>query len=245
MLENIGTRMATLKSEEFGIQMSDLPLINLRIDFNNTLALFRSERFRSQFSGHNGKKIPINTHYFTWHGRPSVLLSHLLRNAIVSIESAVSGAVIVEALARNMASRDVLEATKNPFSLRGQGTADCVYNLLPKLIDHDYALMKQNEELWEQNRIFYREVRNPLFHAYEVANNPEAVLNCLEHINDLFVWLNSWHSLENALTGGSEAEDVPELDDLRASQFIVERNFPEESKRVNKDLKILNILQAL
>jgi hypothetical protein len=60
--------MPTLNTEHFGLRLANLPLQNLRIDFNNLFSLFRSERFRKQFTGYKGKSIAIKTHHFTWDG---------------------------------------------------------------------------------------------------------------------------------------------------------------------------------
>jgi hypothetical protein len=70
--------MATLETSFSGLKLSNAPLINIRWDFNNLLGLFRNEIFRKQFKGFQGKTIPVKTHYFTWHGRPNVLLTHFL-----------------------------------------------------------------------------------------------------------------------------------------------------------------------
>lgn len=229
--------MATLTTSQFGLQLSGVPLLNIRLDFNSLLALFRSERFRSQFRGPRGKRIPIKTHYFTWHGRPEVLLTYFLRDSIVGLESAVSGAVFAESLARGTMNDEILEATKNPFVLPGKGTADRVFNALPSLIDRDFSLEKRASEKWTQARLFYKEVRNPLFHAYEIARpEPEPVWQALEFIWVLFQWINSWHSIESVagpirLSNPKMFTEIPEVSDFRVSQVIPERKIDSNPER--------------
>lgn len=237
--------MATLESSMFGIRLSGVPMLNLRLDFNDLLALFRSDRFRRQFLGHRGESIPIKTHYFTWHGRPEVLLTYLLRDAIVSIESAVGSAVFSEALTRGVMTKDLLEATKNPFALPGRGTANLVFNALPGLIDPEFALDQRDPEIWDKTCIFYREVRNPIFHAYEIADsNPDSVWQALEFIQQLFQWLNSWHDIAS-VTGPiqmdtSRLTEIPKISDLRVEQIVPERSVPPNPERdstLPKDLE--------
>ena len=221
--------MATLRTSFSNLKLSGMPIINLRWDFNKLLALFRSEHFRSQFLGRKGKSVPIRTHYFTWHGREGVLLSYLLRDAIVSLESAVVSAVHMEAVVRDLLTREVLEATLNPFSLPERGTAACVYNGLPSLIDPDFALEKRDKELWGRMRAFYREVRNPLFHAYEIeGRDAEPVWQCLEFLWEGFQWLNSWHAIEVFIEEGPvqwkpEAvrimKEIPDVHENRVRQI--------------------------
>ena len=231
--------MATLSTSFFGLTLSGMPLINIRFDFNSLLALFRNERFREQFKGYQGKQIPVKTHYFTWHGRPNTLLTYLLRDAVVGLESAVSGAVFVEALDRGIMTDDLLEATKNPFSLRRRGTAASVYVGLPELIDPQFTLQSLNADLWERIQKFYKEVRNPIFHAYEIASDdPEPVWKSLELLWEVFQWLNSWHPVEKLMSGPiswspdaiRRAKEILTLDEYRVKQIIPERGLPESER---------------
>jgi hypothetical protein len=223
----------------FGLRLSNVPLTNIRFDFNSLLALFRSDHFRRQFAGFQGKQIPVKTHYFTWHGRPNLLLTYFLRESIVGLESAISGAIFVEAIDRGMMTPEILEATKRPSSLGKHGTAASVFNGLPALIDVCFRLETMNADLWDRTRRFYKEVRNPVFHAYEIASDdPEPVWKCLELIWELFRWLNSWHPISK-LTSGPIAwspaalkgiEEIPTIDSLRIGQIIPARSLPEAGR---------------
>ena len=246
--------MATLNTSFFGLSLSGVPLINIRLDFNSLLALFRDETFRKQFKGYQGEQIPVKTHYFTWHGRPNTLLTYLLRDSIVGLESAVSGAVFVEALDRDIMTDDLLEATKNPFSLKKRGTAACVYIGLPELIDPSFSLQSQNTDLWERIQRFYKEVRNPIFHAYEIdSDDPEPVWMCLELLWEVFQWLNSWHPIEKLMSGPivwnpdviRSVKEIPTLDTYRVKQIIPERVLPESERErleyLPKDMSVVLI----
>lgn len=246
--------MATLSTSFHGLTLSSVPLINLRLDFNGLLALFRSEHFREQFKGHRGEPIPIRTQDFTWHGRTNVLLTHLLRDAIVSLESAVSGAVFVEALRRGVMTDEILQATKDPLSIKKRGTANCVFNALPGMLNESYSLERRDPELWEEVRTFYREVRNPLFHAYEVgSNDPEPVWKCLELIWRVFGWLNSWHPIENLVEGPvswnpqtlKAIAEIPVIDELTMRRMIPRRSLPakgrEHLQHLPSDMTVVQI----
>jgi hypothetical protein len=194
--------MAQKKGRYLGIGLNNIPYINLRLEFNALLALFREKRFRDQFLGHRGKQVPIKTHFFTWHGRPEVLLTYLLRDAIVSIECAVGGGVYAEALERSIMTKELLAAIKNPFKLVNGGTADCVFNGLPAQIDPKLSLAAMSAPLWEETKRFYREIRNPIFHNYEISEpNPDPILQALEFIWKLFEWLNSWNPVDRMVSG--------------------------------------------
>jgi hypothetical protein len=190
--------MAIRRDNALGLELSSVPAINIRLEFNLLLALFRSRRFREQFS-RVGRPRPIATAHSVWHGRPKVLLTSLLRESIVGLESAVSAAVLLEALLRGKATREVLEASKNPMSLGGP-TAHCVFNSLPALVDISYSIKASDEALWERLRTFYTKVRNPLFHAYQIGKkDAEPVWRALEFLWEIFGWLNSWHPLDRLM----------------------------------------------
>lgn len=236
-----------------GLSLDNAPLINVRFDFRSTLMHFRNQSFRDQFPGRaNGAIRPITTNDYTWHGMPSVLLTHILRQSIVGLESAVSGAVLIEAMDRGVATPSLRVATNDPFALKAGGTAASVFNALPSLIDSDFALNKRYPDLWIKVKKFYKEIRNPIFHSYEISeNDPLPVLACLELLWEIYQWLNSWHSIEN-IAGGminwseqtlADPSYIPEL-----SKFAGRRMFPERSligtvaeNEVNGQITLLKI----
>lgn len=245
---------SSVNCTQFGLKLGSLPLINIRSDFNSLLALFRNETFRKQFKGDKGKVIPVKTHYFTWHGNPSTLLTYFLRDAIVGLECAISGAVWVEIASAGKMTTEISEAIKDPFSLKLRGTAACVFNGLPALVDTSFALNKANPDLWQEVKTFYREVRNPIFHAYEVADNdPEPVWKSLEFIWNIYQWLNGWHPIDKLLSGPinwnpkyvEKLKDIPDIDGLRVKQIIPDRSLPERGTEYLKclphDMSLLQI----
>src|SRR6185369_9893563 len=246
--------MSSVNCTQFGLRLSNLPLINIRSDFNSLLALFRSETFRKQFRGDKGRIFPVKPHYFTWHGSPNTLLTYLLRDAIVGLECAVSGAVWDEIAGSGKMTNEISEAIKDPFSLRLRGTAACVFNGLPALVDTSYALDKADPTLWQEVKTFYREVRNPIFHAYEVeGNDPDPVWKSFELIWKIYQWLNGWHPIEKLLFGPinwnpeyvKKLKDIPSIDELRVKQIIPERSLPDRGmeylKYLPHDMALLQI----
>lgn len=96
----------------------------------------------------------LSLDFFTWHGMPNVLLTHILRDAIVGLESAVSGAVYCEVLMKGTMTPQIMEATKDPFSLKAKGTAACVFDALPSLIEKKFALSRAKPELRKKVKQF-------------------------------------------------------------------------------------------
>ena len=179
------------------------PLINVRTEFNTLLGLFRNLRFRDQFKGFQGKPIPIRTHYFTWHGRAGTLLSYLLRDSIVGLEASVSGAVQHLCGDSGPLTPAVRRAILDPFTLGTKGgTAGCVYNGLPSLVDRNFAMGNRAPELWSSVAAFYEIVRNPLFHSSELADDEvDRFLESLEVLWRIYEWLNGWYPIEKLMEG--------------------------------------------
>jgi hypothetical protein len=210
-------------------QLHNPPLINVRSDFNLMLGLFRNRRFREEFNGFRGGPVPIRTHNYTWHGSAGTLLSHLLRDAVVGVETSVPAAVRDLCIEQKAMTAEVRDALRDPFTLKkGRGTADKVYNELPALVDRAHSMSVQDQQLWLSVSEFYRKVRNPLFHASQIADTEvERFVACLELIWNIYCWLNEWYPVEKLLQGpvlwppevAERLKSIPDFDDQTINQL--------------------------
>ena len=177
-------------------QLERLAHLNIRLEFNHLLSLLRTEPFRSRFEGIKGLEVPVQVPFGIWLSSSNSLITLLLREGIVGLEAYVSGAVYFEALYAGWLSDELLEMTVNPFVLRGRGTADNVYNRLPAQLDPSFTLEAKDPELWARVQAFYREVRNKLFHGFEIYNRHTAtpLWHCYEFLWKVFQWIDTWHS---------------------------------------------------
>jgi hypothetical protein len=219
------------KDNRISIKLNNVPLINLRMEFNSLLGLFRNKSFRHQFKR---EATPIRTHNLTFFGRANSLLTHALREAIVGLESAVCGAVFLECLEAGTLDDAAREAVKNPFSIKKyRGTVACVYIGLPEMVNEQFTLKSMNKSLWEQLKYFYKEIRNPIFHSYEIeTDDPEPVWQALELIWQVYKWLNSWHPIEKLLDGPINYSsdtirlitEIPDINDTYVEQIVIDNN---------------------
>ena len=177
------------KSTRFGLTLSNIPLINLRVEFAEHLRLVRSPAFLAAFSDLGAPVQPIATPYLVWLGMPGGGLALLLQRAFTGLEAYVVGA------ARASLSQDILaksELLKRPFELGGRGAPENYFNRVPAVVDQAYAL-KHWPQLWATTLIAYREVRNPLFHGFEIDPQSSAGIGgVFEHIADLYEWVDQW-----------------------------------------------------
>lgn len=190
----------------FGLELSNIPLINLRNEFNIFYIELCNKDFRSQFSG---LVKPIESRYLTWYGMPSDFLTLVLQRGILGVESYLSASVLAEAALRGILRKENASIFKNPFRLGGRSTADNYYNRLPAVVDRKISLKICNPGLWKTTIRFYSEIRNPLFHGNEIdRNNVEGVLCAYQFLADIYDWIDSWHPPENLIKGGNALSNI-------------------------------------
>jgi hypothetical protein len=176
-------------SKTFGVKYNNIPVVNLRNEFRIHLGLFRDPLFLKQFRL-GGQ--PIETPYVIWLGTPSAMLTLLLQRAVSGIEAWVIHAVW-EHLAPVGKLHENSKFLRNPGSLPGAGMAAKIYCRLPALASAEYAMSRNDPELWERTQAFYREVRNPLMHGHEIDSDcVDQVAVAYEHIYQLHKWADKW-----------------------------------------------------
>jgi hypothetical protein len=95
---------------------------------------------------------------------------------------------------------DVTAKIKNPFTIKltgkRRGAAHRYYNVLPALIDPEYALEKMNNPLWIEMNEFYKAVRNKILHGYQIgSNNPDVLYKSFDMFEQTYEWVNEWHPM--------------------------------------------------
>jgi len=207
-----------------------VPLINLRIEVSTYLGLFRQEAFLRQFVNRRAND-PINTPYESWYGRSQLFLTRVLRTCILNIESAVCTCTYLAASFHTILDERIREAVNNPFSLQGKTTPINVYDRLPGLISEKYMLSRSDPDLWREVKVFYREIRNPLFHGKELEHDdPLPVRETLNLILRIFDWLDSWFDLNQLLKNGRQVAEIPDYG-RSIGQIVVPDFVPPETPK--------------
>jgi hypothetical protein len=191
----------------YDLELSNIPLINLRMNFHNLFLTICSNKFYDQVKDSSK---PIELPLFIWGGMPDALFTLLLQQILTGAESYISGTIFTECGERGILNDEIMKKINNPFLLGGRSTANNFYNKLPSLADPKFELKNQNIGLWNQVVQFYKEIRNPIFHGNEVrGENIEGIYNSFVLVADIYEWVDSWHSIDNELyTGASELSDV-------------------------------------
>ena len=172
--------------------LSNIPIINLRKEFDAHFRLLGSEKFLIQLYDYS---IPVELPSFKWTGLPDNLLTLMLQRAILGVESYLGAAVEYELTEQQCLTDEIKEKLNNPFRLGGRGTADNFYNKLPGLVSDSYQLSKSDSQLYKKIREFYKLFRNPLFHGYQLSGATPAQMICaFELIRSIYIWIDRWYS---------------------------------------------------
>lgn len=181
------------RSETFGLTLVNIPIINLRNEFARYYHALKDDRFLSQFG--SGYDKPIKTPYMTWYGIHDDLITIILQRAILGIESYLCNAVYFE-LGKRRQLKNNVHLLKNPFDLGGRGTVENFYHRLPALVDKKNSLKSFNQDLFQKTVLFYREIRNPVFHGHIVyGGNIRELQGVFDFLAEVYAWIDSWHDL--------------------------------------------------
>jgi hypothetical protein len=177
------------QSKTFDISLNNIPHINLRNEFVRYYSALNDEDFISQFKG---EIQPIKTPYMTWYGMPDDLLTLIVQKVTVGLESYLPGAVFMELGKQGRLKENVLYV-RDPFKLKGRGTVENYYHLLPSLINDNVSLKNSDLKLYNETKAFYKEIRNPIFHGSELQDqNIIGIKNIFEYLANVYKWIDSW-----------------------------------------------------
>jgi hypothetical protein len=143
-------------SATFGVTFANLPIVNIRQEFEQHLALLYDSQFRASLLRMQG---PVELPNLIWRGLPHDALTYLLQRAILGVEACVGAAVDYEIHTRQMMTPEISSYLSDPNSAPGpRGMAEMLYNNLPSLVDPGHALKCVDESLWARTKLFYKEV---------------------------------------------------------------------------------------
>ena len=176
----------------FGLMLSNIPIINLRREFEAHYRLLGTEQFRAQLYDFT---TPVELPQFKWTGLPDDLLTMMLQRAILGVESYLGAAVEYELTMRQRFTDENKKKMNNPFRLGGESTVENFYDKLPGLIDGSFLLSNSDPRLYQEVKEFYKSIRNPLFHGHQLAHaTPSQIASAFDLIRSIYKWIDRWYS---------------------------------------------------
>lgn len=183
----------------FGLRFSNIPTVNLRMEFNRTYAFVFSEKAAEAL------KPPIEAvvaPMFVWCGMPEDMFTLMLQRAILGVEAYLPAALKYVSAQLNVISKELIATLDDPFSLGGKSAAANIYHRMPAAVHHELSLKHLDQELYERTIRFYRLVRNPLFHGQQLHDTDiHAVRRAFDHVARLYEWIDYWHNPELHMKG--------------------------------------------
>jgi hypothetical protein len=175
----------------FGLTVANVPIVNLRQEFQSYRRLLNDDAFRNQLEQH--RTGVIYTDYGAYATREA-LLTHVVQRCVMGLESYLPFAVLHEGGLRKVLTREVFAKARDPFSLGAKSTAANYFHRLPALVAPESSLREHDAALYQTTLRFYREIRNPLFHGHEIQNDNrgDATHLVIEYIASLYAWIDGW-----------------------------------------------------
>jgi hypothetical protein len=173
---------------------NNVPLINLRTEFEQYLRLFRNADFKQAVFGCRLR--PVRIPSLTWNGMPNDLLTLMLQRTIVGLECYVAAAVDYELSKRGPLTPEAISSLNNRFSL-DRSAVVALYDKLPELVDASLKLSAWNSALFSEIRFFYKSVRNPIFHGRQIVFSGDSydhVASAFELIAGVYDWIDAWYT---------------------------------------------------
>ena len=137
------------------------------------------------------------------------LISHHLRNCILGLECYVASAIRMISISKDSFNSFSWDKFDNPHSFGGRGNADVYFRKMPSAVDKSLSLDSYDEDLYETVKVFYKEVRNPLFHGKEIQSvDISEVRNCFLLIAKIYDWIDEIYPLEHLWTGSSKVGNL-------------------------------------
>lgn len=81
---------------------------------------------------------------------------------------------------------------------------DAYFNRIPEKVDPNAGLKSRNGRLWNVVQEFYRDVRNPISHGYELCDvKAESLQQVFAMFDQIYSWIDSWsdpHRIQRILS---------------------------------------------
>jgi hypothetical protein len=176
------------------VAVSNVPLINVRTEFEQYLRLFRNAGFKQAVFGCRLR--PVRLPSLTWNGLPNQLLTLMVQRTIVGLECYVAAAVEYELSRRGTVPPEVVSSLNDPLSL-ARSAAVAMYDKLPELVDASFKLSVRRAALFAEMKAFYKAVRNPIFQGGQIGvsgDDYDHVASAFELMADVYDWIDSWYT---------------------------------------------------
>jgi hypothetical protein len=172
----------------FGLTVQNIPTMNLRFQYAHDREIVFAESLAERLHAWKFGQGDVTVTY----ADPGSYFTTLLRTTIVGIECTLQNSTVEELLFSNRLTEELRHAIRHPNTL-ARSMADAHYNKIPYYANANAPLKSYDTGLWNMVQRFYREIRNPIFHGFQLADvKPEPLLSTFRMFDEIFKWIDSW-----------------------------------------------------
>jgi hypothetical protein len=172
----------------FGLTVQNIPTMNLRFQYAHDREIVFAEGLAERLHAWKFGQGDVTVTY----ADPDSYFTTLLRTTIVGIECTLQNSTVEELLFSNRLTEELRHAIRHP-SILSRSMADAHYNKIPYCVNANAPLKSYDTTLWNTVQQFYREIRNPIFHGFQLTDvKPEPLRCAFRMFDDIFKWIDSW-----------------------------------------------------
>jgi hypothetical protein len=219
----------------FNLNVSVLPFLNARSEFNRVWRILCSPSFRTAIGDWKHGE-PLHAGHVIWGGPPNMLLTWFVQRAIISLEAYIPPAAFFAGAYYRRLTPALIRAKSDPFSVGCRSAAQTFYIGIPGLIDTSLQMNHSCGWLWKDMKRFYEEVRNPLFHGSELQAQGDnhiatldAVVLAFDFLLETYKWVDWWMPLKLVdMLGGIPVGELPHRENLNLNRSLFHPARPRE-----------------
>jgi hypothetical protein len=180
----------TPKKLIFRLTLQNIPTINLRHQYAHDREMVFADDLADKI--HAWKFGRMDGPVTVTHPEPDAYFTMLLRSTIVGIECTLETSAVEELVFGNRLTEALRHSIRHPSSL-ARSMADAYYNKIPEQVDGTASLKTHSSDLWNAVQQFYREVRNPISHGYQLCDvKAESLSEVFRMFDQIYDWIDSW-----------------------------------------------------
>ncbi|MEP1216689.1 MAG: hypothetical protein ABJM11_16665 [Marinobacter sp.] len=193
-------------TEMYGLTFSNIPILNLRREFNRFFEFLHSSRGEEAFKP---PIQPIESPYMVWLGMPDDFATLLLQRALLGIESYLPFALMITAGKLGTFTNEFSHKLRNPFSFGARNLAINLYDRAPAAVHPELSLAHLDQSLFQKTLELYKEVRNPIFHGKQISRVEIGSLReVYNHVARLYEWVDIWHDPGSVMEGAEHLKNI-------------------------------------
>ena len=185
-------------NELHGISLTNIPLVNLRIEFRHIYQFWMNVEKDSVTS--SNRIVSLNTGLMNITAGSFGLITASLQRCLLGLEVYVQHAAKHSYIERHPGGKYDWKSFPKAHQIKGEKRlAAQLFKDIPKLVCEDFSLVSMDNQLYRWLLDFYANVRNPIFHGREIQGiEADALHKIGRNLAGTYKWIDSWYDPHQA-----------------------------------------------